>query len=638
MNSLVIRGDSQGRRMLVAALLSIFASFAFASVASGATVTVNDDTSGPGPAGANCNVAAPHATIQSAIDDPALNDAASDTVLVCAGVYSNGGGTANGSPAAVAYRPGLDLIGARAGQDARSRPAGAESLISDPDGGIQATVSDITIDGFDIRDADTNLNAGIWLQSGTSNHRVFNNVVRDNGEGLAFANGSGGQTVIRFNFFDANNEIFGNGISADLGPTQNVLIDRNRFRDHANAGVIFQSTSTVHGFNENVQILNNQFENSNPDDLFNENRIVLLSTDDALIQGNTFTNNANNAVQLLGASQGVSVIGNNITGAGFSAVRINRCTTAGCGAEWDPNSNVQVLGNNLFGTSNSGGDGAGINIADTAYSGELQAHFNRIAGNDRGIQLDDTGETVDATNNWWGCNAGPSAPACDNTAGAGAGFVTTNPHLVLGVSTSPGAVPTGGTSNVTAGLAQNSAGATPPGNNFPAGIPIAFSATFGSVPASVPTASPIATTLFQAGAAPGNGNVFAALDNQSVSTPITVTAAALAQKAQAPGRCRNERTGNTEPNRLIGTDDGDRLRGRGGRDVLRGKAGEDCLNGGADEDRLNGGAGRDLLKGGGGDDVINAQDGDSDKVRCGFGEDRAIVDAIDNAKRCENVV
>ena len=623
------------RYLLIGLAVAIAAALVLPAIAGAATLTVNDDTTGPGPAGANCAAPA-HNTIQAAINDAALNDAAPDTVLVCAGTYS---GAADGDALVTANRTGLDLIGARAGQDARTRASGPESLISDPDGGIRATVNDITIDGFDIRDAQQTYYAGIYLNSGTANHRVINNIVRDNGEGLAMANGSAGQTVIRNNFFDANNEVFGNGISADLGQTENVLIDRNRFRDQANAGVIFQSTSPSHGFNSNVQIVGNQFDNTNPDDVFNENRIVLLSTDNALIGGNTFTNNANNAIQLLGANQGVDVIGNTVSGAGFSAIRIRACSASDCGVDWNPNTNVRILGNNLTGTRDSSGDAAAINVADAGYAGVLQAHFNRIAGNDRGIQLDDTGELVDAENNWWGCNAGPGLPGCDTIFGAGAANVDATPRLLLGITADPTSVTVGKSSAITADLLRNSSGATPSSNQFPDGVPVSFGATFGSAVPSGVTDAGAADSTFTAGPLAGAGTVTAQLDNQQVSTPITVLPPSVAQQQSldSSGRCAHHKTGNSGNNFLAGTDEGDRIKGKGGDDSLRGKGGDDCLSGGTENDRLNGGSGEDLLKGGAGDDVIYAKDGEFDKVRCGFGDDTARVDPQDTVSACEHV-
>ena len=72
-----------------------------------------------------------------------------------------------------------------------------------------------------------------------------------------------------------------------------------------------------------------------------------------------------------------------------------------------------MIGNSL--TPNS----SAIAIADNGYEGILTARFNRIAGNGEGLRLDDTGEQVIATDNWWGCNAGPANAACDPIVGAG---------------------------------------------------------------------------------------------------------------------------------------------------------------------------------------------------------------------------
>ena len=88
---------------------------------------------------------------------------------------------------------------------------------------------------------------------------------------------------------------------------------------------------------------------------------------------------------------------------------------------------------------------------------------------------------------------------------------------------------------------------------------------------------------------------------------------------------------------LAGGSESDRLKGKGGDHDLRVNAGDDCLGGGTESDRLNGGSGEDLLKGGAGDDTINAKDGEPDRVRCGFGNDRATVDSVDTVHDCETV-
>ena len=80
------------------------------------------------------------------------------------------------------------------------------------------------------------------------------------------------------------------------------------------------------------------------------------------------------------------------------------------------------------------------------------------------------------------------------------------------------------------------------------------------------------------------------------------------------------------------------LRGDGGRDVLRGTAkgdrlfghaGNDRLFGGRGRDLLVGGAGRDVARGGRGNDRIRMRDGERDRVTCGRGRDRAVLDSDD---------
>jgi Ca2+-binding RTX toxin-like protein len=103
---------------------------------------------------------------------------------------------------------------------------------------------------------------------------------------------------------------------------------------------------------------------------------------------------------------------------------------------------------------------------------------------------------------------------------------------------------------------------------------------------------------------------------------------------------------------LIGNGGDDRLKASGGADRVDGGAGDDDLDAGFGDDVVVGGPGRDTisadLRGGDcgplwctypyGNDTVEARDGERDSVLCGFGEDRALVDAIDVvAPDCENV-
>jgi hypothetical protein len=88
--------------------------------------------------------------------------------------------------------------------------------------------------------------------------------------------------------------------------------------------------------------------------------------------------------------------------------------------------------------------------------------------------------------------------------------------------------------------------------------------------------------------------------------------------------------GTSKADTLVGTPASDKLYGYAGNDWLRGLGGDDTLVGGPGRDTLSGGPGRD---------VIAARDGARDKVFCGQGADRAIVDALDSVFRdCESIV
>lgn len=120
------------------------------------------------------------------------------------------------------------------------------------------------------------------------------------------------------------------------------------------------------------------------------------------------------------------------------------------------------------------------------------------------------------------------------------------------------------------------------------------------------------------------------------------------------------------PSQINGGPGNDGANGRGGNDTLRGgtgddellgdydndrlfgEAGEDRLWGGPDDDELDGGPGIDVFDGdrrmdfclacGSGTDRILARDGHAEHVRCGGGEDTAIVDPSDRtAPDCEQV-
>jgi RTX calcium-binding nonapeptide repeat (4 copies) len=102
---------------------------------------------------------------------------------------------------------------------------------------------------------------------------------------------------------------------------------------------------------------------------------------------------------------------------------------------------------------------------------------------------------------------------------------------------------------------------------------------------------------------------------------------------------------------ITGAAGNDRLTGHDQEETIDGGPGNDRVEGGYNNDTLTGGPGRDTIFGDSttdtcnflsckipfGNDVIDARDGEQDTIDCGFGEDRATVDAIDVVANCEQV-
>jgi hypothetical protein len=86
---------------------------------------------------------------------------------------------------------------------------------------------------------------------------------------------------------------------------------------------------------------------------------------------------------------------------------------------------------------------------------------------------------------------------------------------------------------------------------------------------------------------------------------------------------------------LLGATGSQHLKGQEGADTLSGGASPDLLEGGPGNDRLDPGRGMDGVDGSGGNDTVRAADGFTDAVGCADGRDRARLDGIDFAGRCE---
>lgn len=150
----------------------------------------------------------------------------------------------------------------------------------------------------------------------------------------------------------------------------------------------------------------------------------------------------------------------------------------------------------------------------------VDIHFNRIVGNTTAGLESTADTTVDAENNWWGCNAGPGQTGCDATVQAGGtGSIDAAPWLVLALAVNPGFVNVGNPANLTATLTTNSAGATPTGGSVPDSTPATFATTDGAVTGATTFTAGVATdTLDTTGVTPlpTFATLSVTVDNQTV--------------------------------------------------------------------------------------------------------------------------
>jgi hypothetical protein len=161
--------------------------------------------------------------------------------------------------------------------------------------------------------------------------------------------------------------------------------------------------------------------------------------------------------------------------------------------------------------------------ASDAVFTNLVVNFNRIVDNTVGLYSDVAYMSVNAENNWWGCNEGPGASDCDPTAGTGA--VDADPWIVLSLTADPEELEPGMSSNMEANLVMNSAGVSTAADGYiPQGLLVTFTAPDGGTldPASGLTVDSAVATVFTPPEVHGDYDVCAAVDNELLCLVETV--------------------------------------------------------------------------------------------------------------------
>ncbi len=489
--------------------------------ADAATFVVNDNTTGPGPSGADC-LNPDFATIQAAIN-AAPATPPRDTIQICAGSYAEN----------LTVPKSLQFLGAQAGVDARGRsatestiaPAAGTAMVLQP-GSAGSAIDGLTLSGG-VRGIESDGAGGPLDGVSISNNRI----VGFTGAGI-FLNDPGVDITVDRNVVDGSSKVGGGGlVHLDIDIFNGFQLTANNIVNGATATGFF-----VDG-NHNVGMSVNR-PPSLSGNLIQANNVGLNLGSRAFqfgnISGNTFAGNTFDGLQ--GGIQNSTISGNTFTGNGRSGLSLTSFGNMGAdrGAQ-----NALVTGN-TFNGNGAVNNGEAIFFSSTQAAGTIatnQAHFNRISGNPSGGITYNGMEAIDLQNNWWGCNQGPGGPGCDTKDGTGAAGVDTDPWLVLGVSANPTTIQVGGqTSQIAADLTRNSDGALA-GPGFPAGTSVGFATTLGTILTPRMTSGGVATSTLTSGATPGAAAVSASLDNATATVAVTIQAAAQPPAAQpAPNR------------------------------------------------------------------------------------------------------
>jgi len=216
--------------------------------------------------------------------------------------------------------------------------------------------------------------------------------------------------------------------------------------------------------------------------------------------------------------------------------------------------NTTITSNQANGASDDGGGGIFV-----LGGGTLNLQYSRIVGNTTAATGKPTGmsiepgtggsaSTVSASENWWGCNGGPSAAPCDTAgiiSGTGA-TLTDSPWIVLTLAANPTsvqAVAPNNTSALTADFLHDSSNASLSASNIGVllNLPISFGATAGSISGAQATiqSDGTATATFTHDANCNASSASATVDTNpapTVSAPITILCPDLtATKANSLG-------------------------------------------------------------------------------------------------------
>jgi parallel beta-helix repeat protein len=430
----MLHGDIHGNTVRRVIGVGVLALFGASSLAMAATWCVK-------PSGkSGCS-----STISAAVAAAAPGD----TIRVWEGTYKE----------QVVITKSLSLVAVEKGEsiiDAKGRPNGifVNGMWAAPNAGV----ADVLISGFKIRNANFE---GILIANG-SDITIVNNHVLDNDKALDIATpacpgipafetnegedcgegihlmGADHSSVVRNEVEDNSGGIL---ISDETGASRNNLISGNHVHDnpydcgitmasHGPATSVIPTATLSYGVMNNTIVHNNSSHNGFqvpgagagvgifapfPGTTASGNFVVDNDLHNNGLPGVTMHNHAAfpSPAPPVNLNDNV-IVGNRISG--------NAMDTADAGTSAPTGINVfsvapitgTVISQNVF-------DDEAIDIAFKAPVGQLSVHFNDFDTWGIGVENLGTG-TVNATDNWWHCAAGPGAKGCTTVMGPGVMF------------------------------------------------------------------------------------------------------------------------------------------------------------------------------------------------------------------------
>jgi len=326
------------------------------------------------------------------------------------------------------------------------------------------------------------------------------------------------------------------------------------------------------GSGESLTLINCVFDNNIlPAGAYGGAAVCMQISGSLTVDSCTFTNNVSNDVDggaILfiifsgeGYSGNLSVIKSTFTGNSVNfpgAGTSNGGAISFIGQEGIAGSFGVTINENTFISNTADGFGGAISGNNSPNLSISQIHFNRFFNNNSttsalssGLHFVESSGSVNAENNWWGCNTNPvsgsSTSPCNQAGGdlAGGGSLDANPWLQLKVTASPATICSttpsnlGNTSTISASFLNNSDGTAIPAADLSQliGLPVTWGpTTLGSLSGQQTTiqTNGTATATFTSNGTGGTATVNAQVDNVPASetspsrASITVNTSSIA--------------------------------------------------------------------------------------------------------------